>query len=510
VCPPNEIAFIHDAKTEQQEQQLYRNVREGKIRVLLGSTEKMGAGVNVQDRLVALHHINPTWRPADIEQREGRIVRQGNLNDEVSIYTYVTENSFDAQMWDLLRIKATFIEQMMSGNLDVRNVEDVGDQVMGYAEVASAALGSTVMKDKMAIDKEVKNLTGLRTQFGRTQMNAETEIADITRTIPLVKAQITRYEADQKTVHDTKGDLFSVTIHGQDFTDRTEAGEKLFEIIKELSTRDFKDRVKQVEVGKFGNFTIKVDYGHVVLYGQSGQDYPITITQTALGTVQKMESILRSFDDLIAGAHDSIQTMEGQKEDYTKILAKKFEQADKLQDALRRQVEINREISQMNAANSNAAAVDDAATNNESQPQKKAQTFIPAKAVNNANKASSKQFMSQTSKGPVTKAQIMTFIMKEFKVPIGTRRFKGRARAIYKPFVNEIRLKSFGDFVAIAHELGHNLDKKYEFSQKPTSAIKSGARTACKHARDSKQLHAGGNKSRGICGIYKAVPVRSE
>ncbi len=156
--PPEEIAYIHDAKTETQKAALFSNVRSGNVRILLGSTAKMGAGTNVQKRLIAEHHLDIPWRPSDIEQREGRILRQGNENSKVQIYRYVTENTFDSYMWQTIENKQRFISQIMTSKSPVRSCEDVDETALSYAEIKALATGNPHIKEKMDLEIEVSRL----------------------------------------------------------------------------------------------------------------------------------------------------------------------------------------------------------------------------------------------------------------------------------------------------------------------------------------------------------------
>ena len=181
--PPHEIAFIHDAETDTAKKLLFDAVNAGRVRVLLGSTEKMGAGTNVQRRLVALHHLDAPWRPRDIEQREGRILRQGNANKEVQIFRYVTEGSFDAYMWQTLETKARFIQQVMRGETSVRSAEDLESGALTYAEIKAIASGNPAVVEKIKIDTEIRKLDQLRAVHANQQRHIRWEIRDLPRQI---------------------------------------------------------------------------------------------------------------------------------------------------------------------------------------------------------------------------------------------------------------------------------------------------------------------------------------
>src|SRR6266542_1331153 len=182
--PRESIAFIQEYESDAAKLDLFRAVRAGKVRILFGSTQKMGSGTNVQERLVALHHLDAPWRPADVEQREGRILRQGNSNSEVQIYRYVTEQSFDAYGWQVLETKARFIAQVMTGESDLRRIEDIDGAALTYAEVKAIASGNPLVIEKASIDAEVARLTRLQTQHYETQFKLRQRIRHLTDELP--------------------------------------------------------------------------------------------------------------------------------------------------------------------------------------------------------------------------------------------------------------------------------------------------------------------------------------
>src|ERR1700685_667138 len=194
--PAHEIAFIHDAETDTAKKALFDAVNAGRVRVLLGSTEKMGAGTNVQRRLVALHHLDAPWRPRDIEQREGRILRQGNSNKEVQIFRYVTEGSFDAYMWQTLETKARFIHQVMNGSVTVRQAEDLEGGALTYAEIKAIASGNPAVMDKVKVDTEIRRLDQLRAAHLNQQHTIRLQIRSLPSEIRDRQERIARLEAD--------------------------------------------------------------------------------------------------------------------------------------------------------------------------------------------------------------------------------------------------------------------------------------------------------------------------
>ncbi len=222
--PASDIEFIQDHDSDAAKLQLFRDVRAGKVRILFGSTQKMGTGTNVQERLIALHHLDAPWRPADVEQREGRILRQGNSNPEVQIYRYVTEESFDAFMWQTLETKARFIAQVMNGETDLRRIEDLDGAALTYAEVKAIASGNPLVIEKVRIDAEVARLSRLHCEHQETQFKLRTRVRHLTDELPRLEHRLEAVRQDLATRQDTGGDRFLMMIEGQEVRDRGIAG----------------------------------------------------------------------------------------------------------------------------------------------------------------------------------------------------------------------------------------------------------------------------------------------
>ncbi len=223
--PANQIAFIHDAKTKVQKEQLFERCRQGQVRVLIGSTEKMGAGTNIQKKLVAEHHVDAPWRPRDIEQREGRILRQGNENEEVEIFNYVTKGSFDANMWEKLKNKATMIGQAMSGNLVQRSLEDADATVLSFAEVEALASGNPLMAERVMVNAKLTQMEALAENYRRDQEKNKRILATIPNNIKVAESNAEKAKADIANRKDISGDNFSIVIGRNKtvYTKRTDA-----------------------------------------------------------------------------------------------------------------------------------------------------------------------------------------------------------------------------------------------------------------------------------------------
>src|SRR5262249_29725978 len=214
--PKEQIASIGDADSDAKKQSLFERVRSGSVRVLIGSTQKMGTGTNVQKRLVALHHLDAPWKPAEVEQREGRILRQGNENEEVSVYRYVTEGSFDAYMWQALETKAKFISQVMTGESAVRRAEDIGGQELSYAEVKAIASGNPAVLTLAEADAELQRLTLLKKNHLDEQYVARRSVRDLPATIEALSKRLAALTADQATATAHASD--QITIDGHSYS----------------------------------------------------------------------------------------------------------------------------------------------------------------------------------------------------------------------------------------------------------------------------------------------------
>lgn len=250
---PSTIRFMHDAKNDRQKAELFAAARNGQVSVLIGSTEKMGVGTNVQRRAVALHHLDAPWRPSDLEQRDGRIMRQGNANDTISIHRYVTEGSFDAYMWQTLERKKKFIDQIMRGTLDQREIEDVGDTALSYAEVKALATGNPLLLEKATVDTAIGKLSRLERTHNRTQTNLRRDVESFRLNALASDAQVKAMgEAIAKRTDTTQGDSFAMTVHGTTTHERGEAAAMLKAAIDDVIRNDYGYGKRAKPVAEFG------------------------------------------------------------------------------------------------------------------------------------------------------------------------------------------------------------------------------------------------------------------
>ena len=314
--PESEVAFIHTADTEAKKKELFSKVRTGQVRILLGSTAKMGAGTNVQDRLVAVHHLDVGWKPSDMTQRNGRIIRQGNRNKTVQIYNYVTEGTFDAYLFQTLENKQRFIGQIMTSKSPVRSCEDVDEQVLSYAEVKALCAGNPLIKEKMNLDVEVAKLKVLKADHQSQKYRLEDKLfKEFPASIQCQKAEIAALQQDAKTAEanpQVKDGFCGMTVKGMHFEDKLAAGERLLLACKEMPTAE------TVTLGSYRGFgfdlrfdTFRNEY-QAVLRGATSHFVPLGTD--ARGNLTRLDNVLDSFPDRIARAENQLQTLYQQRD----------------------------------------------------------------------------------------------------------------------------------------------------------------------------------------------------
>ena len=314
--PESEVAFIHTADTEAKKKELFSKVRTGQVRILLGSTAKMGAGTNVQDRLVAVHHLDVGWKPSDMTQRNGRIIRQGNRNKTVQIYNYVTEGTFDAYLFQTLENKQRFIGQIMTSKSPVRSCEDVDEQVLSYAEVKALCAGNPLIKEKMNLDVEVAKLKVLKADHQSQKYRLEDKLLkEFPASIQCQKAEIAALQQDAKVVESNpqvKDGFCGMTVKGMHFEDKLAAGERLLLACNEMPTAE------TVTLGSYRGFgldlrfdTFRNEY-QAVLRGATS--HFVSLGTDARGNLTRLDNVLDSFPDRIARAESQLQTLYQQRD----------------------------------------------------------------------------------------------------------------------------------------------------------------------------------------------------
>ncbi len=343
--PPKEIAYIHDADTDAQKKALFDSVNAGRIRILLGSTEKMGAGTNVQKRLVALHHLDAPWRPRDIEQREGRILRQGNENPSIQIHRYVTEGSFDAYMWQTLETKARFINQVMNGSVTVRQAEDLEGGALTYAEIKAIASGNPAVMEKVKVDTEIRKLDQLRASHINQQHNIRWQVKALPEQIDRARKYHAGVSADLAT-RDSHGDEdFTMKVGNRQFSGkgvREDAGNALNTVV--MSWRD--DQTLKVR-GHYKGFEIlsrgsQFKDAEPDLFVRGKETYQANLNpQNPLGTVASIDAVLRSLDRRAEQEQQDIERQEKALADYQTQLGRSFEHEGRLKELMVKQAQLN-------------------------------------------------------------------------------------------------------------------------------------------------------------------------
>jgi N12 class adenine-specific DNA methylase len=253
---PSTIRYVHEAKNDAQKAEMFAAARAGRISVLIGSSEKMGVGTNMQRRAVALHHLDAPWRPADVEQRDGRIMRQGNLNKDIQILRYVTEGSFDAYMWQTLERKAKFINQIMRGSLDVREIDDIGDTAMSYGEIKALATGNPDLLEKAKLDTELTKLERLERAHNRTQTNMKADIVNQTRNAQVWESYAAQYDTAIGQRVNTRGEAFTMAVDSRKYNKRTEAADAFRDRLSRVYTQDRWGGSPERDLGTIGGFAV--------------------------------------------------------------------------------------------------------------------------------------------------------------------------------------------------------------------------------------------------------------
>ena len=341
--PENEIAFIQDYDADNAKVALFRAVRAGKVRVLFGSTQKMGSGTNVQERLIALHHLDAPWRPADVEQREGRILRQGNKNASVQIYRYVTEGSFDAYMWQTLETKAKFIAQVMSGDMTMRRLEDMDSAALTYAEIKAIASGNPLVIEKAQVDAELIRLTRLRSAHAEEQYRIRSSLRHSHEEVEAWTERLANLREDLTGRQDTSGDRFRIELDKQTLDNRGIAGELLLRRAEKTKTRFGED----IRIGRFAGFDMFIRSGfnntaELVLRGKNS--YSSRVTDTALGTIRSLESEVQGFEQRAARLETDIRDSRKRGVELESKVGAPFEKEERYHHLVKRQSEIEDQL----------------------------------------------------------------------------------------------------------------------------------------------------------------------
>ena len=343
--PSEEIAFIHDANTEEQKQKLFDNVNSGRVRVLIGSTEKCGAGTNVQKRLVALHHLDTPYRPSDMEQREGRIIRQGNTNEKVQIFTYVTERTFDSYSYQILENKQRFISQINKGDLTVREAEDIDETTLSYAEIKAITAANPKIKRKMEVDAEVARLRVLEGQYRKNlyalQDKIRKDYPEEIRKQELLIERVTKDIEMTKAIRPADPEAFEISVNGKVYTDKKEGGKALMDAL-------YSGKV-DTPVAEYCGFKISMNpmtfmaTEREITLAAEGQ-YILSIGESVSGNLTRLENFVNDLPERKVRLEKRLAQLKSDLEIAKEQVEKPFEQAEQLSALLSEQAELNAEL----------------------------------------------------------------------------------------------------------------------------------------------------------------------
>ena len=329
--PESEVAFIHTADTEAKKKELFSKVRTGKVRILLGSTSKMGAGTNVQDRLVAVHHLDVGWKPSDMTQRNGRIIRQGNKNKTVHIFNYVTEGTFDSYMFQTLENKQRFISQIMTSKSPVRSCEDVDEQVLSYAEVKALCAGNPLIKEKTNLEVEVAKLKILKADYQSQRYRLENRLPkDFPASIQYKQSEIAAVRRDAETAknHPQGKEFCGIEIRGMHFDDKLAAGERLLTACQEMPSGE------AVTLGNYRGFGLDLQFDsfrneyQAILRGETS--HFVSLGTDARGNLTRIDNALDNLPERVEQAENALQALYQQRDAAQAELEKPFPQEEEL------------------------------------------------------------------------------------------------------------------------------------------------------------------------------------
>ena len=362
------MALIHEYNTETKKAELFAKVRAGQVRVLMGSTPKLGAGTNIQDRLIALHHLDCPWKPSDLEQQEGRILRQGNRNKQVKIYRYVTENTFDSYMWQILENKQKFISQIMTSKSPVRACDDVDDTALSYAEIKALATGNPYIKEKMDLDIQVSKLKLLKANHTSQIYSLESDIARrYPREIAVAQGQIEALKTDMEAAKPLLAqdkDYFSMEISGKVYTERKEAGAAIIEACKALKAAGTEGRI-----GSYGAFELHSRFDNFDktfrLSIKGAWNYSMEVGKDPLGNILRVTNALAGIERALPQVERRLENLEQQLAQAKEEAKRPFAQEAELAEKSARLAELNSLLNMDEKGSEDALGVDEDAAETE-------------------------------------------------------------------------------------------------------------------------------------------------
>jgi N12 class adenine-specific DNA methylase len=480
-----DIAFIHDYPKDAQKEELFRKVNSGEIRILLGSTAKMGAGMNVQKRLTDLHHLDVPWRPSDVEQREGRILRQGNENEEVGIHAYITEKSFDAYMWQIIANKAKVVDQTMSGDLTSRRVVDPSGMEMSANEIKAAATGDERIITLANLDRDVAELELKYQSRVDTLRQLRWDAEQTPRQIKGYQNELAAAQSDLASRKDMKGENFTLELGKKSFKEREEAGQALID----LNKKTVMDHEEMKTIGSFGGFPVivqgykylsdKVARNEYYLKGKQAY-YPFSVTDTAAGTARSLEAALGRIDGRVKELGDKITHEQSELEKIQEQLVTQEQEAAGLREkyneklsaklALEAELNLDGKADEIGAEGSDEG--DDSGDDEGTPPRKSGKSYaMPSAAAAKKPRNTVKtriqglaDSIQETDRvlTPRAAEKVADLIAEHLGTAIQKDYVQPRAEGTYTPSqgVGEVRGRSFSEWRTVGHELGHAFSDK--------------------------------------------------
>lgn len=451
--PANEIAFIHDATNGEAKTKLFKDVNDGKVRVLLGSTSTMGVGMNAQKRIVAMHELNAPDRPGDLEQNEGRGLRQGNVNDEVAVYAYVTKKTFDSRQWDNLKRKATFIHQVMSGEYNGREAAGDGDLALSAAEISAIASDNPLIMEQFELSEKINNLEMLERAHTKEVLDAKERIKKAERQIATDEITLEQLKKDLASRKDTAGDKFVLVVGGNTYTERKAAGAAIIAAAKKHL--DLKaDTEISTEIGTFAGFKLLVTSKGDMLLRGVGQYRGTVNMDDASGTISRLQNVADRIETMMKATETRIAENKSAIKKLEKTAASSFAKADELIAARVRESEI---MAELNPPSEQAVSSAEA----EGDVENMVDYDVSTDAAPHPERWQAAR-VGDTGKAPKPISEIVEQIRHDFGLNITQGHIRGSGvRGQYNRRDNGIRTRIANDLPTISHELGHALDVRW-------------------------------------------------
>ena len=454
--PENEIDFARSGMTDKQKESMMKKANDGTTRVLIGSTKTMGTGLNVQKRLIGMHEINCPDRPGDVDQNRGRLIRQGNTNKEVFIYTYITKETFDSRQWDNQKRKSAFIHQAIAGDINGRTADGDGEFSMSAAEISAIASGNPLIVEQNEVSTKIRELEALGSDFLRQVTEARRKLSDIPRQITQLQYNINAYRADADRAPDLSGDKFKLTLNGKTYTNRLKAGEALIDELKKFYS--LTDDLETKSVGKVGDFELLItNRGDGAIRLNSSYECSFGFDSTPEGVVRTVVNATKRPEKKLKWALEEVDSLQKELAHYKEIAEKKFEHADELNRLRNREEEIMEALNPSNEQESNYA--DDSDSDSEIK-----KLNVSAPETESAHKAKwEAKRVGDTDKAPMSTDDIIRKIRHDLGLSITTGHIRGKGvMGQYNTHDQGIRTKIANDLPSLAHEVGHHFDQKYD------------------------------------------------